>query len=381
MKRNVRHYISALVVLTACALTYHHLAAAVLQPPEVEIVSPRPPTAQPTLNASLADLFPEGAWQLGNCKRVLTRNGALLFKTWHQTSDDYWRLEPITLVVGRGLSEDGSDAPVVLTAPEGAEVEFAEPFDAVRGTAPPIRMGRMIGDVYIQRAQSRKGRGALRAQTRNVYIDNQRVWSTENISMQVDDAVISGRDLTIFLAAAATTAARAESTASILDRMELVYLEKMQIPIAVDSKNSTRRNPHSANLDNEKQFVDVRCDGKLSYDFALDQLTLRKNVVISRQIGPTANDLFRCHALDLVLRDPENKTIDRNGPLDWIERARAVGQPAILQAASYDLSLQADSIDFNAAAGTVDRRRTARRSNPAGCDRSRTGEPRLSIRP
>ena len=342
MTRFFIHYFTALAALSLGATAYQTAADTFLRPMAVTAVAPRTPTEKPTLKSSLTDLFSEDSWQLGDCKRILTSNGALLFKNWHQTSEGHWKLEPVTIVIGRGLSDNPSDAPVVLVAPDGADVQFADTFDVMGGSAPPIKRGRLIGDVRIDRPSATNARNRLTVRTRNLHIDNEKVWSTEDIKMEVGGAQMRGRDLTIFLSASATTATTAESPSSILDRMELVYLEEMRVDL--------RETDWS---EEQVSHVSVLCDGKLTYDFALDQLLLRNNVNIRRSAGERLLDSFHCDTVDLVLRDPEDRSIERSGPLDWVDRVRAEGTPASVSLAEQDIELHAEIIDFDAIGGLL----------------------------
>ncbi len=132
MIRKFAHYCTALVLLAAMAIIYQMITSVWLRPPRVQTVQPREEITQ-GVDQSLADLFPAGAWQRGLCKRLRTDDGVLLFEKWEQTSDDHWKLWPITLVVGRGMSGDLDPAPVIMEASHGAEIKFTESFDVMSG--------------------------------------------------------------------------------------------------------------------------------------------------------------------------------------------------------------------------------------------------------
>lgn len=337
---------------------YDAAAKELLRIPDVDIVTPRPPTQDATAVEDLADLFPADAWQLGQCKRLSTESGTLLFRELRKISESQWKLEPLTIVFGRGLSEDdANNAPIVLTALEGAEIQFTQSLDVTIGAAPPIKIGRMIGDVQIQRAGNVQPGESLSVQTRNVWIDKQKVWTTERIAMRIGNAILNGRDLTIHLAESAATAASARSgrtTAAILDRMDLVYLEELRIPLDGNGPdgNGLRRLGENATPSNNG-VVSVRCKNGIKYDFALDRLSLADSVMMQRSVNGRVVDQFDCETLSMVLRDPANQLLPRRGPLDWIDRVYATGQPAKLSLTTYDFQLQADTIDFDALGGLL----------------------------
>lgn len=358
LSSNLRNYVVGLVVLVICAAAYNAASSQLLRVPEVAKVTPRPPTQTSSATEGLSDLFPQDAWQLGDCKRLLTSGGTLLFKEWEQIAPDRWVLEPLTIVIGRGISKEPAAAPIILNAAQGAEIQFAESLDMMGGTAPPIKMGRMIGDVFIQRANVQKSSEALSVQTRNVRIDNSKVWTTEKIKMQVAGADLRGIDLTIYLAASATSAAKAETPSTILDRMDLVYLEELRIPL--DREQGLAGPPRrigtgvsSVAPPPERGVISVKCKNGLGYDFAVDRLSLRDSIAMVRTIRGEVVDTFFCDTLDMALRDPADQSVLRRGPLDWINRVSATGRPAMIDLSSYGFQLDADEIDFDATGGLL----------------------------
>ncbi|MCS7468007.1 hypothetical protein NZK35_15235 [Stieleria sp. ICT_E10.1] len=354
ISRNVRNYLIALTVLSIAAGVYRAAAQRLLTVPDVARVEPRPPTQRVDLKEDLADLFPADAWQLGDCKRLLTSNGALLFENWRQISEDQWKLEPLTIVVGRGLSDDAAATPIVLTAKEGAEIQFAQSLDMMGGSAPPIKMGRMIGDVEIERRGTTKRSDTLAVQTRNVRIDNRKVWTTERIAMQVAGAELVGSDLTIYLAASATSATKAEVPSTLLDRMDLVYLEELRIPLNDPAQDPNRpRRIGTKEAADDQGEISIKCKNGLIYDFALDRLSLRDSITMVRTVRGQPIDTFSCDTVDLILRDPSNRSVVRRGPLDWIDRVHATGRPARIRLTSYDFQLAADEIEFDAVGGLL----------------------------
>ncbi|MEM6473514.1 MAG: hypothetical protein AAF802_28400, partial [Planctomycetota bacterium] len=352
---NVRNYFVGLFAVSTCAAIYHFAAHQVLAVPEVQSVTPRPLTQNELPQSDLSDLFSEGAWQCGDCKRLLAGSGTLLFKDLHQISESQWKLKPLTLVIGRGLSEeDRSATPIVLTAMEGAEIQFAESLDMTLGSAPPIQVGRMIGDVSIRQAGKITDEERLEVQTRNVWIDNQKVWTTERLAMKVRGANLMGRDLTIYLASSATSAAKAERPSTLLDRMELVYLDQCTIPLKAHpnaAENTTSRLTRSGSENGG--LVSIACRNGMKYDFALDRLSLSDDVVLTRTVDQRIVDRFVCDAINVVLKDPADRSLERTGPLDWFERVNATGTPARVQLGEQDFELDAETIDFDSQRGLL----------------------------
>ncbi len=341
MLLRMTHYITALIFLTALSVVYENMVAPWMQPPVVTAIELKP-AGEIRRNDSLADLFPEGAWQRGNCKQLQSSSGMLLFGSWKQIAGDRWKLWPITVVIGRGMAGNSSDSPIIIDAAEGADISFTESLDVMSGGAPPIRQGRIIGPVRIRRVGSDSATQEMNIHTANVGIDSRKIWTTETIKMDFGKARMAGRDLTIYLAGAGQAGGEA---ATVLDRLELIYLDELVLPLNMDQPNGTPSGPSAQ--------VSIRCGGRVEYDFAIDELSLRDSVALIHQPSSGAADQFHCDALRLRLNDPSNDLLVRENPLDWLVKIVATGSPAHAVLPSYDAELTADSIDFNAITGLI----------------------------
>ena len=356
---------------------------------------------------SLVDLYPEDAWQRGRSIRLKTQDGMLLFQNWEQNAGDRgggkkWRLWPITMVIGRGLDAGGAREPIVIEAEEGAVIEFSAALDVMSGVAPTIQRGQLMGAVHIRRVNanqlasdddpnnpsvyrvdtSTSNDETLDIRTANVGIDRRKIWTTEAIHMQVGRALMVGRDLTLHLASSTGGASSQSSIARSLDRMELIYLKELTLPLGNASSNG---NSASAGLsgksasEEDRGVVQVRCDGRIEYDFALDQLLLDRNVRLVHASKPkpapkplgassissvagrstpldafasdSALERFSCESLRLTLRDPLNSDRPRDTALDWIDRIEAVGNPVKLSMRTQGFDLNAGKVLFDPVEG------------------------------
>ncbi len=401
-----RDYLIGLSVIVAAAGGYQVTAAKWLEPPVVE----HAPIARRPLadhDQSLADLYPADAWQRGRAIRLKTQDGMLLFQNWERDKDERdggkkWRLWPITMVIGRGLSADESPEPILIEAAEGAVIEFSAALDVMSGVAPTIQRGQLLGEVHIQRvranesitpnpaqasaratqdddaagssayhlrrsASSASDDQTLDIRTANVGIDRRKIWTTEAIEMHVGRAVIVGRDLTLHLAASQGSPTSKSNLARSLDRLELIYLRELTLPLGKSN------DPNSSGTEEDRGVVEVHCDGRIEYDFAMDQLLLDRNVRLVHRsrnaepahsayraaadlpasaatpIGETTPDLdqFECSTLRLTLRDPLNSSRERATALDWIDRMEATGSPLRLSMDSQQFDLTAGEILFD----------------------------------
>jgi hypothetical protein len=348
MLLRLTHYLTALTFLAGMAVIYRHTVAIWLQAPLIEQVDV---AARPDLprDESLNDLFAESAWQRGPCKRLQTSNGMLLFQNWTQTANDEWKLWPITVILGRGMSGSADQSPVIIEADQGAEIKFTKSLNVMSGGAPPIQRGRMIGNVHIYRSDDVDQARSLDIQTANVGIDKRKIWTTEAIQMSVGQARLVGRDLTIHLSGPARP--QGGNSETILDRMELIYLDQLTIPLDKGGLWKQQADQGDAAV---PALVSIECGGRVEYDFAFDQLTLRDSVSLIHQVPNAAADRFDCELLELSLNDPTNDSIDRQGPMDWLVEIVATGMPAVVTLPGFDVELAAERIRFNALDGIVE---------------------------
>ena len=305
MWKRLRQYLIAFAILSVLAIAYQLTVTPLMQPPPVETVAM---AEDPILQAddSLSDVFPEGSWQLGPCKQLQTAEGMLLFQNWEQTNDDQWKLWPVSVVIGRGMSARRSTAPVILDAAAGAEIKFTESLDVMSGGAPPIDRGRMMGEVHIYRRGEPGEDDPIDIRTANVGIDARKIWTTEAIEMNVGRARMLGRDLTIYLAGPAAPGGSSGNVSTVLDRMELIYLDELVMPLqsgglwraTAPTAEAPDRTP-TAIASDRSAMISIACGGRVEYDFALDQLTLRDSVSLVHHVPGKLADRFDCNALQL----------------------------------------------------------------------------------
>lgn len=418
-----RDYMLGLSVLTLIMTGYQMTVARWLEPPPID----RAPIATRILSdhdESLVDLYPEDAWQRGRSIRLKTQDGMLLFQNWEQNKDDRdggkkWRLWPITMVIGRGLDAHGDRQPIVIEADEGAVIEFGAALDVMSGVAPTIQRGQLMGAVTIRRINANQVDAdnthlnshpnpdsayevqpddqTLDIRTANVGIDRRKIWTTEAIRMQVGRAVMVGRDLTLHLATSTNGSPSRSSISRSLDRLELIYLRELTLPLDKQGDAPDDRNG----------VVQVNCDGRIEYDFALDQLLLDRNVRLVRttQSDPSRStatapnstsrstpidrsdadadqERFECESLRLTLRDPLNSKRTRATAMDWIDRIEATGNPVRLSMRSQGIDLVTGQLLFDPVEGWLVLEPTAAEPNPIQQDtspRSNRSDPPVGV--
>ncbi|QDS93831.1 hypothetical protein FF011L_26050 [Roseimaritima multifibrata] len=295
-------------------------------------------------------MFAEGTWQHDARKRLsLKDQGVILFGERKQVSPTQWRVWPVAVVMRRSGAP-----PIIMEAAEGADVTFSEPLEVMGSKAPPIKSGQLVGKVTIRSAPAIHGqsiplRDQLEIETKDVGIDNQRIWTNEELKLRWGESVLIGRNLEIRLAGGGSIpTSGGQSPLAILDSMELVYLDRLQMPVPGKRKKTDDPNTVVPN-----GVASIKCAGRVTFDFATDLLRLRDAVQIRHQphVGP--EDLIECDAVTIEFNNPLAGDIDRTSTADWLKRIEAIGQPVIAKLPTAEAEMVAESVVYDTDEGTV----------------------------
>ena len=328
--RWVRDVTLSACVLIAAAVAYDRFFVPTIRPPRVDVV-PLKPVAALRRDDSLSDLFAEQDWRRRQPKRLRTRDMTLLFEHAKQTDATHWKFHPVTVVVGRGMSagDAGDDAPIVMNAEQGVVIEFSGTLTDLGNTdRPPIRSGRLIGPVTIQRDDADR---PMRMTASGVGFEPGRIWTPSPFTLSADGVTAAGRDLTLHLS---------RDRQPKPDRVELIYLDRLDVALPPDRGGGS---------------VSVRCDGRVEYDFAASRLSLDGGFAVARTDGGgRVTDRLDGGqvTMDLRVDEPAAASTD-DRPDQWLRRVTATGSPMTAAASSWDVSLRCERLHWDAAAGTL----------------------------
>ena len=146
----------------------------------------------PTVNKnSLIPLLPPEAWELHDCKTLITSTGTILFKEVSPQPDGTVKLSPFTMMtnVGEQLLLDSAnspaatqEAPIVLRTNEGAMLKLNKPFNESLQGGTEIKSARLLGQVDIYRPPSGPDKAdVLHVLTRNVQVDRNRIYTLDTL--------------------------------------------------------------------------------------------------------------------------------------------------------------------------------------------------------
>lgn len=319
-------------------------------------------------DSKIAEFFKPGSWQRNSPKQIETEIGVLLFQDWQRLSDNRWKLSPVTLLLrsddSAAPASDGEvdmRRPILLEAPGGAEIEFAESLSVIDGSTPPVQGGHLIGNVQIIGPPTKSdGSDRLQINASDVRINGKKIWTTAPVRVQVGAAVAEGRDLTIALAGGGKIPTqRSDSPLSVLNELTLIYLDRLHVPLPEGTlwpalpEVLAARPPGSIPPAGVSGSLDIRCGGALRFDFATYTLSLSNQVTIEHRGPGLPVDVIRCPNLAIELEDPFGNSVAKPSPDRMIRRVRAFGGPVTLDAPTLLSRVSAELIDADFRSGVI----------------------------
>jgi len=375
MFSRVVRFVTSLAIVGCAYLAYRLVLVPFIEPPA------RPRTADSETNgAPVADagsnplqaLFPPGSWELDEPKVLETDRGMLLLKELRELDQYRLELKPCTLILFSGGGDDRAEArPVILQAGEGAILTFDEPVNLARGQIGRLARGMLSGPVTIRSPESRPGAAdQLEVTTHHVQMTRDRIETPQPIQFRHGNSYGSGRDLIIYLAPPAETAAAGGNLGSkqrmpMVSSAELVHVDRIRLQLDNPQKlgsPATADRPAAPSLE-----LEITCQGPFKFDFASRVATFQDQVDVVRVPGSGPVDQLSCQRLAVYFTKPRAasppassnaqthtsasaKKSDSLAP-DLrglkVERIQVQGAPAVLRAPSYAASLRAELFEYN----------------------------------
>jgi lipopolysaccharide export system protein LptA len=350
---SVRRYFAALAVTVASWGAYALVVAPWLEPPPLSRL--RATAGQPmkaTWDWQLDDLFEAEAWERNDPKVVETADFTLLLRDYQPLPDGRMRIEPCTLIfyAAQPPDDSGKDRPlrsrrpIVVRAPQGAELQFDRPFDVGTATIGRLVEGKLSGPIRIYSPATRPDAGdALELTTRNVKINREKVYTPHEVNFRYGNSFGYGRDLTISLLPQEEGRRGRSPSLGGLSLLQLARVERLHLegsasgffPDPSPGAGEPGPPPKEAPLE-------VRCSGPLTVDFEDGVAAIEENVEISRVYPQGPPDKLTCDRLIFhMLRGPaakERQAAASGGPptvrqlAERVESVVAQGRPVVLDA-------------------------------------------------
>ena len=326
-------------------------------------------------------LLPPQAWELNDCKTLITSTGTVLFKEVSPQPDGTVKLSPFTLMTNVGenillnptfspaTSSQATDQkiPLVLRTAEGAILKLNKPFNEALQGGTEIRSARLVGEVDIYRPPSGPNKNdVLHVLTRNVKVDRNRIYTLDTLLFSYGPHRGRGRNLNIDLIHSEKSVAGKQdfSTISGIRQFELAYLDRLRIVPSAAKPDTTIETsgdqPDSKLFGGQDAPLEVSCEGPCVFNFTEQTVSFSKQVVV-KKISPTP-DSIACEQLRIKFtQNPLASTADDqpigaqlatqpNAPKQelGIESLVAEGTPVIVNAISRPAKITAGQLTYNA---------------------------------
>jgi len=348
-------------------------------------------------------LFPDDAWERGQPKILETNQGTLLFDDYQQLENGDLRLPRCTLIsyidppsdkdaAPRSESADGANVvrpptspprPVVMRASEGAVLSFDPPPNFMLGKFGRLVGGKLQGNVTIfSPASNNSENDALRITTKNIQIDQKRIWAPSQVDFRFGANRARGRDLSIYFEPAQGPK---KSAMGRIHALELVHVDEVHLEVAGDllalatgdSKSDvTERDPAQSAPGNPSATrsasvaapeltappampIEIKCEGPFRFDFDALIASLEERVDVIRHNLDGHSDQLNCELLEIHLM-PKDTDSTAPAPADSAatplssrpgamqpKKIIAVGFPVMIRATSMQAGARAKRIEYD----------------------------------
>lgn len=353
-------------------IAYAYLVAPFFEPPPLKITAGATPLATTPKRARNFDyLFAPDAWQRDPQqppKVIETDQCTLLLQDYRPIGAGQMELKPCTLIFymdEAGESQQPGDEgrkrrPVVLDAPGGAVLIFDRDLDLARAEFGRLMGGKLRGEISIYSPPTRTDTADdFELKTRNLQIDENRVWTPHEVTFRYGNSHGSGRDLAIQLVK--TGGGGKTPTFSGISQMQLSQVDKIHVDLAganlfMDAESP----PDQAEERTPQPPVEVRCKGPFRFDFTQHLASFDDRVEV-RRVNPVGDpDKLLCQRLTFILRDPNlplPAAQQREGALgkaaEKLRRITAEGNPAVIQGPTMSIEVRAARIDYDLESGRM----------------------------
>ncbi|MCA9267906.1 MAG: hypothetical protein KDA41_05520, partial [Planctomycetales bacterium] len=261
----------------------------------------------------LAELYPdERAWQRQRPKIIETDQAVLLLQDYRTLEDGRMELRPCTLLfLPKAKPEDDPrhQRVVVLDAPEGAILQFDKSLDLRRAEFGKLVGGRLAGEVTIRSNESQPGADdRLFLATRNIDMDQQRIWTPHEVEFRYGQSHGRGRDLIIsLLPGPQSQLGSSGPNIGGIQSLELVHLERLHLAADSPGLLSAAKSPSAAHPGADQGAADPRrptrvevsCKGPMLFNLQDSVVTFEDQVDVLSLPPNGPSDQLNCRLLEI----------------------------------------------------------------------------------
>jgi len=297
---------------------------------------------------AVRELFPPGSWELDQPIILESRGMRLMFKQYHSLPDGRVNLVPCTLVVLPDDQRQATDAPgrtLVMRAPQGAVLEFAEPLDLRAGRLSRLVGGSLRGQVTIRGTPSAAGAGDdIEVVTRDLELDEYEIRTNERVEFRYGRSIGRGRGLVAMLLPQPGGAGQGPNIGGVdtvrLEREVELRLEGMAAGVLPEASAAGTADEPATD-----RPVHVTCAGNLTTNLSANVITLEDAVEVRRGQLEQGGDQLSCDVLAIILGEPDAAADKPDGGLQVVE-IQASGAPAIVRSGANSLEVRTGRLGY-----------------------------------
>jgi hypothetical protein len=302
-------------------------------------------------------LFPEGAWELQRPKVLETDRGTIVFDDYEVLPDRHKKLSRLkldrcSLIVYMGSPDDQRRRPLVLRAPQGAMLFFDGELNISRGKFGRLIGGELSGEITIYSPPTRIGDDGLEIKTRDVRIEERRIWTPQDVAFRYGANSGTGRDLSITLhpPSKLPDAPRSKSRLGRVKSFELVRVDKINLLLPTEKLSPQGLDVAGSDQNgNGTTLVEIKCRGPLQFDFDEYVLSLNDQVDVVRQNNNGPSDQLNCQQLLIHFHKPsdEDQLEDDSSIQFKPQKIVALGLPVMLRVDSMGALARGEQLEYD----------------------------------
>jgi lipopolysaccharide export system protein LptA len=309
----------------------------------------------------LEGLFPPGSWALENAKILQSEQVRLLIRDYTNLGDGKVEIRPCAMVYtpeGPPQTEaERKRQSVILEAPEGAVLQFDQPFDLSRAKIGRLINGRLKGQITIRSDSKYPGPDDdLLVRTREVEITEQYVSTPYEVEFRYGPNHGQGRQMLIKLLPGEPGAAdqRGPNIGGV-ELFEIKQLERLHLDFGSRGMLANRSSMMPTRPDEASLPVEVACRGPFRFKPLEQVITFEDRVDLLRLHPDGPSDQLNCELLSIFLARTRNPAPAQSGNqgktpgmLDLQpRRIEARGRPVVVRAPSQAVDARGERLEYD----------------------------------
>jgi hypothetical protein len=380
------------LVLVAIAFCAYRLAVVPMIEPSVRLTpradaggptGTRPIDLQDEQMRQLAYWFKPGDWELEKPKVLENSKGKLLLQDYKNLGDGRVRIQPCTMVFlperEGATEEERMRGAIILQSPEGAVLQFDQPFDLRRGNVGKLVSGRLEGPITIRSDHRLPGpTDDVYIETRDLDVLSEMISTPNQIKFRYGSTRGSGREMRIELLPAADATAGKQYGPQVGGIKAFWLGKNVQVRMLVAAKSLDHRRdspaagrvpPVFAGSPGQQTPVEVSCRGPFRFDLQQQVCTFHDQVDVLRVRPDGPGDQLACQTLSVYFEPrpepgatppPDPSTAKNPARLAKLQASRmeARGEPVTIRSPLEQIHARCQILEYDLATRRVGLRGT-----------------------